>query len=1119
MGRSRLLGSSITCAAKLFAPLICLLAFDFLPTTEAAPPASGKPVHLLCDSLSNPLGIDDATPLFSWQLQDSRFGAHQSAYQLQVASSSDTLAAGKADLWDSGRIASGQSVGVRYAGLPLTPEKRFFWRVQLWDQDSQPYPVSDIAWWETGLLASENWNAKWIGSEGVEHRLLRESTAQWISYKGDPNYKPSSESRHDFRFSFQLQKPVRHASLYVTGKDSASAWVNGKQVLTTQPLPPWKQTPWQTYVHADVTAHLRTDKNILAVEIIRYYISDSWTKSDESKTPMSACVVVELQDGSFVVFQSDLHWKSALNAAGGWSATDFDDSSWDAATIYPFTGSAMEGAVFGKPLPTEAVKILRRSFDVSKPVSSARLYTTALGAYEVHLNGRRVGDQILAPGWTDYRIQVPYQVYDVTREVTEGKNALAAFLAPGWYTTPLMWAGKGYNYGNTPPALRAQLRIEHTDGSVNWVLTDESWRADDSPILSAEIYDGETYDARREQAGWDTPGFDDAKWRSAELVHPAEPAIVAQSFPPVRIEKVLDAKSITAPKPGVNIFDFAQNLTGVAKLRVNGAPGQLVQLRFAEILNADGTLYTDNLRTAKATDLFVLSGKGTEEFQARFTFHGFRYVEVTGLSSPPDLNTLKAVVLHTDAPFTAQFRSASPMINQLWNNILWGQRSNFISVPTDCPQRDERLGWTADAQVFWRTAAYNMELSTFSQKFAADIRGTQSGTEMFGIFAPGTATSSSSSAAGWSDAGVIIPWTAWSQYGDTRVAEQNWAAMERYLSAIQSANADHLWRKEYGIAFGDWLAPDEHTSEELLATALWAYDVSLMQQMARALHRDDDAKKYAALFEKIKAAFNKAYVQQDGFVGALDSTANSSDAPPAKDAPKVPVDTQTGYVLALHMNLLPENLRAAAADKLVAKIEARHWTIGTGFLGTPALLETLTRTGHPDVAYRLLLNTQYPSWGYMIEHGATTMWERWNGNQKLDDPGMNSFNHYAYGAVGEWLYRFAAGIDFDTDDPGFHHILLHPVFDANLGSLEAIYQSPYGPIQSSWRVSGNLITWDIVIPPNTSALIVLPVKTKTSVLADGRNINQNQWLHLIRSENGAQSFTAQPGSYSFALKQ
>jgi alpha-L-rhamnosidase len=1110
--RSALLFSSTICFSAL-----CLFAFLLLPQVQASP-TPGKPINLTCDYLSNPLGIDDASPLFSWQLQDSRFGAHQSAYQIQVSSDPQSLASGKADLWDSGRVASGQSVGVRYGGTALLREKRYFWRVLLWDENSQPYPASDVAWWETGLLGPQNWRAKWIGSEGVEHRQLRESAAQWISHKGIPNYKPASESHHDFRFSFNLQKPAKHASLYVTGKDTAAAWLNGEKVLSAEPLPPWKQTPWQTYAHADVTRQLRLDKNTLAVEIIRYYFPDSWTKSDESQTPMNACLIIESQDGSFLVLASDPHWKASLDAHAGWTAADFDDSQWDAAVVYPFTGSAMEGAVFGKPLPTESVKILRHNFTVSKPVRSARLYATALGAYEFHLNGQRVGDQLLSPGWTDYRIQVAYQVYDLTRELAVGKNALAAYLAPGWYTTPLMWARKGYNYGNTPPALRAQLRIDYADGSEECIATDESWRAGDSPILFAEIYDGETFDARREQPGWDTPSFHDEDWRTAELVHPAEPAIAAQAFPPVRAEQILDAKTVSTPKPGVAIYDFGQNLAGIARVRVSGAAGQEVTLRFAEILNPDGTLYTANLRTAKATDRFLLSGNGVEEYQAHFTFHGFRYVELTGLAAQPQLAAVQAVVLHTGAPFTMQLDSGNPMINQLWNNILWGQRSNFISVPTDCPQRDERLGWTADAQVFWRTAAYNMDLAAFSQKFSADIRGTQSGTDMFGIFAPGTATSSANSAAGWSDAGVIIPWTAWSQYGDTRIVEQNWSAMERYLSAIESANPDYLWKKDYGIAFGDWLAPEEHTSEELLATALWAYDVSLMQQMAHALHRDEEERKYAGLFEKIRAAFNRAYVAPDGLVGAPDSTANSSDAPPATGAPNSRVDTQTGYVLALHMNLLPANLRQLAANKLVAKIAARKWTIGTGFLGTPALLETLTRAGQAELAYRLLLNTQYPSWGYMIEHGATTMWERWNGNQKLDDPGMNSFNHYAYGAVGEWLYRFAAGIDFDPEDAGFHHILLHPTFDARLGSLEVTYQSPYGPIQSSWTASGQLTTWKTVIPPNTTALLFFPMKEKTSILVDGKDPLENPWLQLVGTEDGAQVFAAQPGSYMFTLE-
>ena len=388
--------------------------------------------------------------------------------------------------------------------------------------------------------------------------------------------------------------------------------------------------------------------------------------------------------------------------------------------------------------------------------------------------------------------------------------------------------------------------------------------------LKAEIYDGESYDARREQAGWDTAGFADASWKPVEMVSPKEPAIVAQFFPPVRVEKVLSAKAVTSPKAGTYIYDFGQNLAGIASVRATGPAGTDVRLRFAEVLNPDGTLYTENLRTAKATDHFILAGTGSREYQPKFTFHGFRYVEVTGLAANPGLDAVKAVVFHTDAPFTAELKTGSPMINQLWQNILWGQRSNFISVPTDCPQRDERLGWTADAQVFWRTASYNMDLTQFSKKYAADIRGTQVGTEKYGIFAPGTSRPNPGYGAGWSDAGVIVPWTAWLQSGDTTVIEENWDAMEKYLGSIEADNPDYLWKNNSGIPFGDWLSPEGPTREPLVATAYWAYDVTLMKEMAHAVGKTEDEARYAELYRKIKEAFAKEFVQADGFIDGAD---------------------------------------------------------------------------------------------------------------------------------------------------------------------------------------------------------------------------------------------------------
>jgi alpha-L-rhamnosidase len=1085
--------------------IACLWAF-----AGDASAQSTKPVELKCESLTTPLGMDAKNPVLSWKLQDTSAGAQQTAYEIQVASIGTSLSAGKPDVWDSGRVESGDSIGQNYGGPVLAPSKRYFWRVMVWGRDGKPYPASDISWWETGLLRQENWKAKWIGYEEPEHRRLRESGAEWITNADTEPPKTADKAAHDFRFRFDVGKSVRRASLYVTGQDSAGAWINGKQVLPEAPLPPWKQMPWKTYTTRDISKDIKAGGNVLAVEVVRYADRRG---ANPSQTPMSAVIYAEAEDGSVEIFKSGPdRWRATLNASGDWQTPGFDDASWkDAIRFVPPT-SGFENPKMGNPWPTEAVKSLRRAFDVQKQVASARIYATALGAYKLSINGRSVGNEILAPGWTDFRERVVYQTYDVTADVGAGKNVIAALLAPGWYATPLQWFRQGYNYGETPPALRAQLRIEYKDGSVDSIVTDEQWKADVSPILNAEIYDGETYDARRTQANWDSAMFDDRQWKAAEVVRPHEPEIVWQYFQPIRVERTLDAKEIKSPAVGVYIYDFGQNLSGVARIRAEGAAGTDVTLRFAEVLNPDGTLYVENLRTAKATDHFILAGRGSEEYQPTFTFHGFRYVEVSGLKGKPQLNDVKAVVFHTDAPFTATLKTGNAVINQLWSNILWGQRSNFIGVPTDCPQRDERLGWSADAQVFWRTATYNMDLSTFSRKYGTDLRGTQVGTDMYGIFAPGTSSPNPGYGTGWSDAGVVVPWTSWVQTGDKHVIEENWAGMEKYLAAIQSANPNYLWKKNYGIPFADWLAPEGVTPVDLIATAYWAYDVTLMRQMAHALGKAVDEQKYGDLFEKIKAAFNQAYVRADGFVGGVPPPPVFASGVDTKLSDK-PVETQAGYVLALHMNLLPDSLRSVAAKRLVDRLEANHWRLGTGFLGTPYLLGALSDTGHSDVAYRLLLSTDYPSWGYLIEHGATTMWERWNGDQMRDDPSMNSYNHYAYGAVADWIYRYAAGIDTVATEPGFHVIRLHPNFDKRLGSLDFSYESSYGMIQSAWTVTGDHVKWNLTIPPNATGR--LPQQQAQTIRLDGQPLTRSTRAHALPNGDDGVEYELPAGSYQF----
>ena len=1093
-----------------------IIASVFSSIAWGASSVDTRPTALKCDSLVEPLGIDTANPILSWQLQDKAWGAKQTAYEILV--SSKPGASTKADIWDSGRVESGQSVDVAYAGPRLEAEKRYYWRVKVWDKDGKPYPVSATSWWEMGLLTQSAWKAKWISYESPELHSIRESGAIWITNAAVPNFTSHGDTHHDFRFHFNIDQAVKRAVLYTTGEDTAAAWVNGKQVLEAQPLTPWKQMPWGTYVSKEVTSKLQAGSNELAIGITHFDTQSGQPAQVETQTPMSMCLYLVMADNSVKVLTSaSSGWKAALNAEDGWFAKQFDDKAWKNAEPFKPRSAEAGGSSLGLPWPTGPVTLLRHAFAESKPIASARLYATALGAYKFHINGKAVGDQILAPGWMDFREHVPYQVYDVTSQIVQGRNAIAAYLAPGWYSTPLMWFRQGNNYGATPPALKAQLRIEHTDGSVEWISTDANWKADLSAILSAEIYDGETYDARRVQLGWDTASFSDARWKPVSVITPREPQIVAQYFQSIREEKVMTARNISSPLPGVYIYDFGQNLSGVPRVRIKGHRGQDVKLRFAEVLNPDGTMYVENLRTAKATDHFILAGnggEGGETYQPQFTYHGFRYLEVTGLDAQPALDAIKVVVFHTDAPFTSHLETGNKMVNQLWSNILWGQRSNFIGVPTDCPQRDERLGWTADAQVFWRTAAYNMDLDAFTQKFASDMRATQVGTPMYGIFAPGTSAPNPGFGTGWSDAGVIIPWTGWIQSGDNRIIEQNWDAMEKYLASILKQNPDHLWRNGFGIPFGDWLTPTQTTPEDLIATAYWAYDASLMKQMADATGRAAESAKYGKLFGEIKAAFAKAYIRSDGFVGTVD---HYPSIPPPTISPeagsnnsKSVVETQTGYVLALHMNLVPTQLRTAAAEKLVQKIKDNHWLLGTGFLGTPYLLEVLSDTGHGDVAYRLLLNTEYPSWGYLVEHGATTMWERWNGDKMRGDPSMNSYNHYAYGAVAEWMYRYAAGIDTIASDPGFHTIYLHPAFDARLGSLDFTYNSPYGVIMSKWKMAGSDVTWDLTIPPNSTGVLPSDLVETFSMTINGQSLGKSR---EVLSKSGYYILPA--GSYSF----
>ena len=693
---------------------------------------------------------------------------------------------------------------------------------------------------------------------------------------------------------------------------------------------------------------------------------------------------------------------------------------------------------------------LRRAFKLRADAARATLYATARGLLTVELNGARVGDAVLSPGWTDYHARIEYATYDVTALLRRGANALTTILGDGWYAGMVGFDARrrGNHYGREPELL-CELHVEYADGAREVIASDARWEATTGPLVYSDLLMGERYDARRE------PG----PWRPV-LTRPRDGVrLVPERAQPIRVTEELRPVSVQRRGPGTHIVDLGQNVVGWARLTVSGDRGAHVQMRFAEALEPDGSLHLDNLRTARQLDTYVPAGTTDEVFEPRFTFHGFRYVEVTGA----DDFELTGRVVHSDMERSGWFECSDDLVNQLWRNINWSQRGNFLSVPTDCPQRDERLGWLADAQVFLPTASLNMDVAAFMTKWGYDVLDAQLPSGAFPDVAPRLIVEREGAPA-WGDAGIIVPWTVWRRYGDRRLLERHWPAMERYMDYIQRHNPDLLWTARRGNDYGDWLSVGDQTPREVLATAYWAYDALLMSEMADALGLRDRAEHYSRLRAGIRAAFNAAYVDEDA---------------------RIEGDTQTVYALALHMGLLPQDARASAAKRLVERIRDNDGHLTTGFVGVGLLCPTLSEAGYGNVAHELLTKDTFPSWGYSIRHGATTIWERWDGwteDRGFQAPAMNSFNHYSLGSIGQWLYEYVAGIR--AAKPGYEHVLIAP----EPGELEwarATYRSVRGAITSAWRQDDETFVLDVEIPANVGATVVLP-DGETHEIGSGR---------------------------------
>ncbi|PJJ57594.1 alpha-galactosidase-like protein [Mumia flava] len=1046
-------------------------------TVRTASPPAPAVTDLTVNALDDPLGIGLAAPALSWKLTSERRGVTQQAYEVHVATSADAL--DDPDVWDSGTVTSPTSVDVRYDGPALEPRTDYVWSVRVTDDQGETSDWSEPARFGTGL-GDEPWEAEWIGADSDA------IGAEWTDYTID----------------FTASRISGALGVYFRGEDTEHAYMwqlseaddalrphvknGGYAVLDATPFP----AGFDFAAEHDYT--IAVDGDTITTSV------DGEVLDERTDTTFDGPGVMGFRtNGAEAGLVHDL----TVTAADGevLVESDFDDGdrTFVAGTVTD-DGLDVSGNAEAWLRRDDAVPLLRTEVDLGdKEVRRARVYASARGVYELRLNGEKVGDDELAPGWTAYDKRIDYQTYDVTEQVRTGANVLGAEVAPGWYTGKVAMFGTDV-YG-TDNSVIAELVVDYADGTRETVRTDDTWQTTAGPTREADLLDGESYDARVAAAldGWDEPGFDADGWDGVTVRDEPTDVLEPETTVPVRVTEELDgAEQIDSPTEGVYLYDLGQNMVGHVRLTLLGEPGQTVQIRHGEVLNPDGTLYTANLRTAKATDHYTFATDEPETFEPSFTFHGFRYVEVSGVDEAPDASDLVGVVVGTDGDLTSSLETSSDLVNQLQSNIVWGMRGNFLSIPTDTPARDERMGWTGDINVFARTAVYNMDAESFLTKWLQDLRDTQRPNGSLPGVAPVVPNrfDGGYESAGWMDAGVHVPWTLWQAFGDTDVIRENYDMMRRYVDFLEADSTNHI-RSAGGYL--DWLNLDDPTPADVLDTAFVAKSTRELAQMADAIGKDDEAAELTARYEAIRAAYQDAFVADDGTVKG---------------------DSQTAYILTLTNDLEPKDRRDAVVDQFVETLERRDYHLSTGFLGVDGLLPALTKAGRTDIAYRLLQHTDYPSWGYEIGKGATTVWERWNSinpDGSFNDVGMNSFNHYAYGAVGEWMYRTMAGVS--AAEPGYAKVLIAPEPGDGIDTVDFTHETPYGPVRSAWSTADGPMSLDVTVPANTTAEVRIPAANRWAITEGGTPISDVDGVTFTSMDDGDVVLEIGSGDYAFAV--
>ncbi len=802
---------------------------------------------------------------------------------------------------------------------------------------------------------------------------------------------------------------------------------------------------------------------------------------------------------------------SKWSVIGKWQMALLDTSDWQAKWI-----TANPESTTAKQSP-----ILRTEFRISKEIKTATASITARGLYEAQLNGEKIGDAYFTPGWTSYNKRLQYQTYDVSKQLKQGLNTIGAQLGEGWYSSPLAWNDNIYG---DKSALLLQVNVVYADGTSEVFGTDENWKSSSGSIQYSEVYNGEFQDSRLNKENWSQSGNNEGIWLPVNVEDFGFDNLIATYNEPIREHESFKPIEVIKTPEGDTVLDFGQNLVGFVRVRASGKPGDTLKLDHAEILTRENNFYTDNLRAAKQQNTYVLNGSKNQVFEPTFSWQGFRYVRLHGFNGEINPDDFTAIALYSDMSKTGSFSTSNALLNQLQHNIEWGQKGNFLDVPTDCPQRDERLGWTGDAQVFASTAAFNMQVDNFFTKWMKDVAADQLDNGSVPYVIPQVLRDGDSGSAGWADVATIVPWELYTHYGDRDILLDQYESMKAWVAYMQSQSTNYLWNK--GNHFGDWLfyRPDDDTDgraaitdKYLIAQCFFAHSTQLLANTAQVLGNNKDYQKYTTLLKNIKEAFLKEYVTPSG---------------------RLVSGSQTAYVLALNFDMLPIELRSQAADRLASNIRGYNYHLTTGFLGTPYLCKVLTRFGYHDLAYTLLMQKSYPSWLYPVTVGATTIWERWDGRKPdgtFQTPTMNSFNHYAYGAIGDWMYTELAGIqtEITPDGVGYKKISIRPHFENKYSSedvknqnqgeplteVNASLETYYGAVESSWAIEQGQTVLKVAIPVNTTADVFLPEADSGKITVNGKALNSFRAIIFRSSSEDETQISLGSGLYTFTFNK